>query len=272
MTTPLPAVFDPLAAYRYGAFVQSAYLMFDQAPNSLTPPLTPAALFPAGFELVFYLTAVDHFCRENEREFYGFVAQSTSDGEYIIAIRGTDKIIEWLIDAEFVPVQFGPVPTAGHVEDGFFSVYQSLTGLMPDGQTPRDLRAFIEGLAPAAPLTIVGHSLGAAVANLLALDAAVNAGAKDLNLYTLAAPRTGDAAFAASFATNVPNNVRVFNEPDLVPKVPPLYSQLGPGTEIDTKINPLIKHSILCYHSLASYLLQLNPQSAYPLASECAAK
>ena len=267
-----PVVYQPLDAYRYGAFVQTAYLMFANAPKSLTPPVTPDVKFPVGYQLAFYLTAIDHFADENEREFYGFVAQSTTDPtDCVIAIRGTDKIIEWLIDAEFLPTKFTPVPGAGDVEDGFMSVYSTLAGLMPDGTTPRDLHAFIKGLAPAGNLVITGHSLGAAVANLLALDAAVNDGATELLLYTLAAPRTGFSSFAASFAASVPNNFRVFNEPDIVPKVPPLYDQLGPGVEIDTKTSSAIKHSILCYHSLASYLLMLNPQSAFPLASECAA-
>lgn len=267
----MPRTYDPLNAYRYGAFVQTAYLMFGNAPKSLTPPVTPDVQFPAGYQLAFYLTAVDHFGETSEREFYGFVAQSTAQpAEYVIAIRGTDKLIEWLIDAEFLPTPFSPVPQAGKVEDGFFSVYQTLTGLMPDGQTPRDLRAFIESLAPAANLTIVGHSLGGAVANLLALDAAANAGASELSLYTLAAPKTGDKAFAACFDKTVPDSIRVFNEPDIVPKVPPLYSQVNTGYEIDTKALPQIKHGIVCYHSLASYLYALNPHSTFPLATGCA--
>ncbi len=269
MSTPVP--YSPTSAYRYGAFVQTAYLMFGNAPASLTPPVTPDVQFPAGYQLAFYLTAIDHFAEESEREFYGFVAQSTTDPtDCVIAIRGTDKIIEWLIDAEFLPTPFTPVPAAGHVEDGFMSVYSSLAGLMPDGTTPRDLHAFIRSLAPAGKLVITGHSLGGAVANLLALDAAVNDGATALSLYTLAAPRTGFGAFAATFAAHVPNNFRVFNQPDLVPKVPPLYDQLGPGQEIDSKTSPAIKHSILCYHSLASYLQVLNPQSTFPLSSACA--
>lgn len=269
-----PATYTPTDAYRYGAFVQSAYLLFDSAPTSFTPPITPSVQFPAGYEIAFYLTAVDKFAEESEREFYGFVAQSTSTAEpthYVVAIRGTDKIIEWFIDAEFIPTQFAEVPAAGHVEDGFYSVYKSLAGLTPDGKTPVDLHAFLRQQAPAANVVITGHSLGGAVANLLALDAAVNLGATALSLYTLAAPRTGFGAFAALFAQKVPNHFRIFNEPDLVPKVPPLYDQLGPGLEIDSKTNAAIKHSILCYHSLASYLRVLNPQSTYALASACAA-
>lgn len=264
--------YDPLRAYGIGAFVQAAYVMFGHAPASLTPPVTPDANFPAGYEIAFYLTAVDKFAEESEREFYGFVARTTTTPlSYVIAIRGTDKMIEWLIDAEFIPTKFTRVPAAGHVEDGFHSVYQSLAGLAADGVTPVDLHAFIQQQAPGASLTITGHSLGGAVANLLALDAAVNDGTTALTLCTFAAPRTGFGTFAALFAQQVPNSDRVYNVPDLVPTVPPLYDQVNTGYAIDTKANPAIKHSVICYHSLASYLLMLNPQSAFPLASECAA-
>lgn len=270
MTAPL--AYSPLDAYRYGAFIQAAYSMFAREPKSFAPSIAPEDLFPAGYAISFYLTAVDHFADESEREFYGFVAQSTTTPtETIIAIRGTDKIIEWLIDAEFLPTKFSAVPAAGDVEDGFDSVYTSLAGVAADGVTPVDLHAFIKAQAPAGQLVITGHSLGGAVANLLALDAAVNDGATGLRLYTLAAPKTGGGTFAAYFAQNVAQAFRVFNEPDIVPKVPPLYAQLGAGYEIDSKTVPTIKHSIVCYHSLASYLLTLNPQSAYPLASECTA-
>lgn len=266
-----PSVFSPLDAYHYGAFVQAAYQMFASAPTSLTPPVTPAIQFPAGYQLAFYLTAVDKFAEESEREFYGFVAQSqTTPANYVIAIRGTDKIIEWLIDAEFVPTSFTEVPAAGHVEDGFLSVYRTLNGLMPDGKTPQDLHAFLKAQAPGGNVVVTGHSLGGAVANLLALDAAVNDGATSLALYTFAAPKTGFGEFATLFTQKVPNSVRVYNEPDIVPKVPPLYDQVPAGFAIDSKLVPAIKHSIVCYHSLASYLLTLNPQSVFPLAGECA--
>jgi hypothetical protein len=269
LSTP---VYAPAIAYGYGTFVQAAYQLFAANPKSLTPPITSAVQFPAGYEIAFYLTAIDRFCDVSEREFYGFVAVSTAQpSNYVVAIRGTDKIIEWLIDAEACPTPFVEVPAAGHVEDGFYSVYRSLAGLMPDGQTPQDLHAFFKDHAPAANVVIVGHSLGGAVANLLALDATVNDGATALTLCTFAAPRTGFSGFATLMAQKVPVCWRIFNEPDLVPRIPPLYDQLSVGQMIDSRTVPAIRHSVVCYHSLASYLRTINPQSTYALASECAA-
>ena len=262
MTIP---VYDPMQAYNYGVFVENAYQMFAASPGSPTPPVLP--IFPSTYELVLYLTAVDHVLGETERKFFGFVARSQeSPADYVVAIRGTEHLIEWLIDAEFRPTTFSPVPAAGDVEDGFFSIYRTLGGVLPNGQ-PADLRQFIGESAGKGSLTIAGHSLGAALAIMLALDVTVNSPVETLTLYTLAAPRVGGREFRTCFDQHVARSYRVYNEPDVVPKLPPLYQQLDVGEEIDSKDLAGVKHSLACYHTLVTYLYVLNQQSMFPLAS-----
>ena len=259
-------VYDPTQAYSLGVFVENAYQMFGASPGSLTPPVLPT-IFPPTFELVLYLTAVDQILGETERKFFGFVAKS-QEGPFdcVVAIRGTENLIEWLIDAEFRPTRFSPVPQAGDVEDGFFSIYRTLSGILPNGQ-PVDVREFIAESAGTGSLAIAGHSLGAALAILLALDVAVNHPVQRLTLYTLAAPRVGGGDFKTCFNQHVPQSYRVYNEPDVVPKLPPLYQQLDTGEEIDSKNLISVKHSLACYHELVTYLYVLNQQSMFPLAS-----
>jgi triacylglycerol lipase len=264
-----PQSFDPMQAYNYGVFVEVAYQMFNNNPGNLTPPVPEN--FPSGYKLVVYLTAVDSIPLVKERKFYGFIAQSTTNlNEYIGAVRGTDGFIEWLIDSEFFWTTFTPVPAAGDVEDGFFSIYDSMTGILAGEQTQRSPNEILAQLS-SENLTIVGHSLGGAIANMWALDVAVNYPVKQLTLYTLAAPRVGFDAWADCFNQNVPNSFRVYNEPDLVPKLPPLYDQVNTGEEIDSKLDTGIKHSIACYHELITYLHVLNPNSVFPL-NGCAKK
>ena len=184
MTIP---VYDPMQAYNYGVFVENAYQMFAASPGSLTPPVLP--IFPSTYELVLYLTAVDHVVGETESKFFGFVARSQeSPSDYVVAIRGTEHLIEWLIDAEFRPTKFSPVPPAGDVEDGFFSIYRTLGGVLPNGQ-PADLREFIGESAGKGSLTIAGHSLGAALAIMLALDVTVNSPVETLTLLHARSPQ-----------------------------------------------------------------------------------
>ena len=264
MTTPpaaTPAI-DPAQAYFYGTFVAKAYAMFvagDLAPAVPDP-------FLAGYQLVLYLTAIDRACGKTEPEFFGFVAQSTArPQELVVAIRGTDTFLEWIIDAEFKPVPFSRVAGSGHVEDGFCSIYDSLTALAPDG-TPADLHAFVRSTSPAGSVTVIGHSLGSSVATLLALDLVVNDGVRDLTLYTLASPRTGDAAFATFFDAHVPASWRVVNTPDIVPKLPPLYTHVNTEYCVDS-LNVDARHSIACYHAGTTYLYLLNPQNPVGLGA-----
>jgi hypothetical protein len=83
---------------------------------------------------------------------------------------------------------------------------------------------------PVNSLTICGHSVGGALATLLALDLAANAAApfNEPTVYTYASPRTGDATFVSTYNHVVPNTFRIANRLDLVPKLPlpPLYDHV----------------------------------------------
>ncbi len=256
--------YDAANAYKYGSFVQAAYNMFVSNEKNLQPP--PQDI-PDGYQIVLYITAIDHFVDDTERVFYGFIAQSTgSPTEYVIAIRGTKDLLEWLIDAEFHATEFTWVPGSGEVEDGFFSVYNTLSGLTIGGE-PQDLHSFVKNTICGQRLICVGHSLGSSIANMLALDMAVNDAATDLTLYALAPPKTGDETFQGLFNQRVPYSYQICNEPDIVPKLPPLYKQLNANEEIDSKNFPKVKHSLACYHALTTYLYTLNQQSPFSLGS-----
>ena len=133
--------------------------------------------------------------------------------------------------------------------------------------SPSTVREFIVESTGTGSLAIAGHSLGAALAIMLALDVAVNDPIDTLTLYTLAAPKVGGEDFKTCFNQSVPLSYRVYNEPDVVPKLPPLFQQVDTGEEIDSKHVASVKHSLACYHELVTYLYVLNPQSIFPLAS-----
>ena len=91
------------------------------------------------------------------------------NGQDFVAIRGTEGVLEWLMDVHFKPVHF-PYLDAGKTEQGFTNFYSTLrTG--PDISHSRvidGLRDLIVGGGVAA-LRITGHSLGSALATLLAI-------------------------------------------------------------------------------------------------------
>ncbi|MBZ5681038.1 MAG: lipase family protein [Acidobacteriia bacterium] len=210
----------------------------------------------------------------------GLVLQSDS-GDVAIAIRGTEGILEWVHDAEFLSVKCPFLIGAGSTEDGFTSMYLSLTAAVGSG-SPRLVQVLpgLPFLKPVTSVTICGHSLGGALATLLALDVAANTKFKNPTVYTYASPRTGDHLFVSTYNQVVPNTFRIANRVDLVPKLPlpPLYEhvlglfELNP---IKLGIPPklLIKLDIACQHVLNSYLHLLSGLAAggtISLDSKCA--
>jgi pimeloyl-ACP methyl ester carboxylesterase len=254
-------MFDPAVAFMYGTVVEGAYRAFSAGVLS---PVFPAAGIPVGWSLVTEMTAIDKIARKTETEFFGAILRHGTDGDVLVAIRGTDTLMEWLVDAEFASCAFPGAPGAGRVEDGFCGVYAALRCA-----TGSDVLTFVRSLPPGTKVTIAGHSLGAAVATLLAVDLATNVAGLDLRLYTFASPRVGDAAFCAFGAARVSTHFRIVNRPDIVPRVPPLYESFGTEISLDSTGNPGIAHRIACYHTLTTYLWMLNQQSPFGLG-DCA--
>jgi pimeloyl-ACP methyl ester carboxylesterase len=126
---------------------------------------------------------------------------------------------------------------------------------------------------PASSLTVCGHSLGAALATLLALDVAANTIFKDPTVYTYASPRTGDPAFASTYDQVVKNSFRIANRLDLVPKLPlpPFYEHVAELFELNPiQLLPLppkimVKPTITCEHLPNSYLHLLSVVSGGPI-------
>jgi Lipase (class 3) len=204
----------------------------------------------------------------------GLICQERKTGDVAIAIRGTEGTLEWIHDADFLQVPCPFLAGAVHTEDGFTEMYESLrTAAAPDGATVVTAFAKLPFPQPVGSVTICGHSLGGALATLLALDMAANTTFTDPAVYTYASPRTGDSLFASTYDQVVKNSYRVANRLDVVPALPPPLGYEHVLTRYD--LNPirlvplppkvLVKYSLLCEHSLATYLYLLSLQSGGPV-------
>jgi hypothetical protein len=217
----------------------------------------------------------------------GLVLQDTGTGDVVLAVRGTEGIMEWVQDARFCLVSCPFAAGAGNTEDGFTAMYNSFR-IGSDAKTSAPLCSalatlkFPKPVSATTSVTVCGHSLGGALATLLGLDVAVNTIFKNPTVYTYASPRTGDSAFTAFYDHMVPNTIRVANRMDLVPKLPmpPLYdhvstpSELNPVQMLPLPPKVLVKPTLACEHILDTYLYLLSLAAGgevIPLDPGCAA-
>ena len=203
---------------------------------------------------------------------FGFVAQDPA-GNVVAAIRGTEGILEWVQDSRFLQVPCPFLVGAGHTEDGFTAVYESLR-VTPDPQSTRLANA-LPGMTfpgPVASVTICGHSLGGALVTLCALDLAANTSFTHPAAFTYASPRTGDSSFVDTYNQVVPNTFRFANRLDVVPKlpVPPLYDHVLGLQDLNPKLS--VKLDLLCEHHLTTYMNLISRDgggTTLPLNAEC---
>ncbi|MGH1573818.1 lipase family protein [Methylobacterium sp. P31] len=197
--------------------------------------------------------------------YYGYVAVSKSDSRsWIVGVRGTAGIVEWIIDGQFLPddVRGGGI----EVEHGFSSIYGTMQLRDLDGQTilNRDAAAGIAALlGPNDKVTVIGHSLGSALGTYLAYDLTHLLGDR-VNACLFASPRTGNKAWVDAVNTALGDRYLVVNYLlDLVPQLPtegPDYSTvlrsytIKPTTaQAGIKVDPLSNHHVPCYAAMLSW-------------------
>lgn len=142
----------------------------------------------------------------------GFVAQSHS--AVLVAFRGTEELADWLanmnISAETVPY--------GKVHRGFHDAYM----LVAEAVKPLVLEAANQSKS----LVFTGHSLGGALAMLLAMDLPDHVDVA--GLYTFGQPKTAsNKASEAISARHGHAYHRFVNDQDVVARIPPNFTHAG---------------------------------------------
>lgn len=146
----------------------------------------------------------------NEWERFGFILES--DQNIIIAFRGTSSRTDWVSDMIASQKKFPYILEDTLTHRGFLDIYSSARlGIV----------AALSRMSPDKSLIVTGHSLGAALATLCAIDMAVNTPYTSPNLYTYGSPRVGDPDFTKAFKQYVQNSYRYANILDIVTHAPP---------------------------------------------------
>uniref|UniRef100_A0ACD5W234 Uncharacterized protein n=1 Tax=Avena sativa TaxID=4498 RepID=A0ACD5W234_AVESA len=226
-----------------------------------------------------------------ESNWMGYVAVSTDVGaaalgrrDIVVAWRATRRTVEWVSDLDFVLVPAAGVVGPGQgwsqpsVHRGFLSVYMSKNPASRfNKQSAREqVLAEVGRLLDTyknenCSITLTGHSLGAALSTLNAVDLVANGlnvrGSSRIPVPVTAilfgCPRVGDDQFKKAFDSMAGLSLlRVRNALDIVPTILPslFYRDVGAELLVDTRKSPYLKnpagpaqwHNLECYlHAVA---------------------
>lgn len=130
-----------------------------------------------------------------------------------ITFRGTDSLKDWKTDLTFwkKTLPYGNDKSKIRVHTGFINAYKSpaVRDVIHSYISPRIIK-----------IQIYGHSYGAALAILCAVDIEYNFPEKDIEAIVFGCPRIGNNAFKKSYNQRVFKTIRVENGNDIVTKVP----------------------------------------------------
>ena len=165
----------------------------------------------------------------------------------VVTFRGSDSLKDWITDFTFWKkvVPYDDASPEIRVHTGFINAYKS-----------PGIREKIQNFVTddIEKIRITGHSYGAALAVLCAVDLQYNFGDRDYEVALFGCPRVGNAAFKRSYNKRVFKTLRFEYEHDIITKVP--FAILGyrhVGAKIKIGRRGLYKVFSMRYHKLQRY-------------------
>lgn len=130
-----------------------------------------------------------------------------------IAFRGTDTPQNWVSDFAFCKksIPYDNSSSKIRVHAGFLDAYKSA------GVREKILKSITPDIHY---VRVTGHSMGAALSVLCAVDIQYNYPGRDIETILFGCPRVGNPAFQRSYNKRVHKTIRIENGNDIVTKVP----------------------------------------------------
>ncbi|KAL3497561.1 hypothetical protein ACH5RR_040293 [Cinchona calisaya] len=302
---------------KYGEFVQAAYHCFHSnpamsaheapSPQHVALPdrsyrVTKSLYATSSIGLPGWVDDVAPGWMTQKTSWIGYVAvcddrreiQRMGRRDIVIALRGTATCLEWAENMRDVLVQIpgeDDTTTNGQpkVECGFLSLYKT-----PGAHVQSLAQSVVEEIqrlteqykGETLSITVTGHSLGAALALLVANELSTCApDVPPVAVFSFGGPRVGNRGFADQLNANNVKVLRVVNNQDVITRVPGMfvsekldkklrdsgaagvldaidksmpwaYSHVGTELRVDTKMSPYLKPDadVACCHDLEAYL------------------
>ncbi|KAJ7944696.1 Phospholipase A1-Ibeta2 chloroplastic [Quillaja saponaria] len=306
---------------RYGEFIQAAYHSFHSNPamSAEEPPMPRHVVLPDRSYKVtksLYATSsiglprwVDDVAPDlgwmtQRSSWIGYVAVCDDKREIarmgrrdiVISLRGTATCLEWAenVRAQLtkIPGNEDPADEQAKVECGFLSLYKTRGAHVPSlaESVIEEVKRLMEVYkGETLSITVTGHSLGAALALLVADDISTCKPEEvpPVAVFSFGGPRVGNKGFANRIMNSKNVKVlRIVNSQDVITRVPatfvseeldqklrntkvvsgvldmldknnPLaYSHVGEELRVDSKMSPYLKPNadVACCHDLEAYL------------------
>lgn len=170
---------------------------------------------------------------------HGYLAQDQA-GNKALVFRGTQSWTNLQTDLNAVPEKANGMT----VHEGFWKAYSSVAALIKTALQQHPVSMVKEAPIPASAmrggatsLLITGHSLGAALATIAAVDLSMNVFAQNLGLITFGGPRVGFSDFTNEFETRMERRyIRTVYLSDFITQVPVSpYKHVGGLLHLDAK-------------------------------------
>lgn len=139
---------------------------------------------------------------------HGVIGYTPSQKTIYVSFRGSESIQNWLDNLDVKTTTY-PLCNGCEVHEGFYKAQQSCF---------KDVLAEVKSLKqkyPSYSVIVTGHSLGAALATLTAMDLQNN-GISGIRMFNFGSPRVGNDAFAAWGSSYLSDFSRVTHHKDMV--------------------------------------------------------
>lgn len=169
------------------------------------------------------------------------------DDTLIIAFRGSDSKKDWMFNLDFHKkvIPYNNFRSKIKVHSGFINAYKSRN-------VRGKIRKFITDKIKKIKLT--GHSYGAALAILCAVDLQYSFNDRDYEVVVFGCPRIGNKAFKNSYNKRIFKTLRVENKNDIITKVPfKIMGYCHVGSRVLIGKNSLTFFPNMAKHTLQEY-------------------